>query len=192
MGPPLLLVISPNTSSDSLASFVAENLPIFSTTVIHELTQGIEMAKQLRLNLDSAEAREFLIQKILSSYEKALFVLQSGGQPRAGPLPGSSPPESLSSTSTGSQQSTEFEFDQFGQKDISGAILPSSFYFPSTPSGFSDDFHPLYFPNHLDDELLQGYSPLFISPATSESNDFTDWASSLDLDPNFKFNDSFF
>ncbi|KAI3522490.1 hypothetical protein L1887_00316 [Cichorium endivia] len=150
------------------------------------------MAKQLRLNLNSAEAREFLIQKILSSYEKALFVLQSGGQLRAGPLPGSSPPESLSST--GSQQSTEFEFDQFGEKDISGAIFPSSFYFPSTPSGFSDDFHPLHFPDHFDDELLQGYSPLFFSPATSESNDFTDGPSSpsLDLDPNFKFNDSFF
>ncbi|KAI3522487.1 hypothetical protein L1887_00313 [Cichorium endivia] len=150
------------------------------------------MAKQLRLNLNSTEAREFLIQKILSAYEKALFVLQSGGQTRASPLTESSPPESLSST--GSQQSTEFEFDQFGQKDIVGAILPSSFYLASTPSGFIDDFYPLHFNNHLDDELLQGYSPLFISPATSESNDFTDWASSpsLDLDPNFKFNDSFF
>ncbi|KAI3792601.1 hypothetical protein L2E82_06484 [Cichorium intybus] len=304
------------------------------TTVIHELTQGIEMAKQLRHNLNSAEAREFLIQKILSSYDKALFVLKSGGQPGVTPLPESSLPKS--SASTDSPQSGEFEFgfDQnvfskkrkfptpwedevriltenelegntnddyswrkYGQKDILGAkfprsyykcsnnkvqkcmatkqvkkmdenptafevtykgihtcnnvsqlappppspekhetkpthhhlyhelsspnpsdilsnlranlsvntwdmdaILPSSFSFPSTPFGFSDDDFQSLFPNHMDGEFLQGYSQPFISPATSESNYLTDWGSSSSLDfptnpvdlyPDFEFNNSF-
>ena len=80
------------------------------TTVIHELTQGIKMAEQLTLNLNSPETREFLIKNILSSYEKALFVLKSGGQLRPSPQPESSLPNS--STSTGSLQSKEFGFDE--------------------------------------------------------------------------------
>ncbi|CAI9288998.1 unnamed protein product [Lactuca saligna] len=286
------------------------------TTVVHELTQGIEMAKQLRLNLDSAEAREFLIEKILSSYDKALFVLKSAGQPaRASPLPESSLPKSSITTSSPQSTECEFEFGQnvaskkrkastpwenevkiltdneiegnandgyswrkYGQKDILGAKFPRSYYkcsyrkvqkclatkqvqktdkdptvfeityrgihtcngvaqsalppppspekheikpthhhqlttpnagenfsnpganltvntwdlgctlpssnsIPTTVFEFNDNvFHPLNFPNHFDEELLQGYSPSFISPATSASNYFTDWASSSSLD----------
>ncbi|KAL7597172.1 uncharacterized protein LOC111918784 [Lactuca sativa] len=245
------------------------------TTVIHELTQGIEMAKQLRLNLNSAEAREFLIHKILSSYDKALFTLKSAGQPRANPLPESSLPKS--SISTVSPKSGEFEFGfefEFDENAVSkkrkastpwenevegntndvyswkkrrdenptvykgiptcnnvvqsapppppspekheikpthhhqqlstpnpgevlsnlranlsvntwdlSAILPSSLSFSSTPFGFSDDdFEALSLPNHFDDELLQVYSPPFISPDTSESNYLTDWGISSSLD----------
>ncbi|KAI3822119.1 hypothetical protein L1987_09700 [Smallanthus sonchifolius] len=69
-------------------------------TVIHELTQGLQMAQQLRLNMHSPEARNLLIQKILSSYENALFVLQSGGQPFK---------SSISIESPGNE---EFAFDQ--------------------------------------------------------------------------------
>ena len=82
------------------------------------------------------------------------------------------------------------------------AILPSSFSSPSTPFGFTDDdFESLNFPNYSDDELFQGYSPPFISPATSESNYLTDfWGSSSTLDfptesayayPDFELNNSF-
>lgn len=85
-------------------------------TVIHELTQGIQMAKKLRVNLNSAEAREFLIQKILSSYENALSVLRLGNsteQPLVTTQPATSLPEST--ISIGSSRSREFEFDCFDQ-----------------------------------------------------------------------------
>ena len=57
-------------------------------TLIGELIQGMELAKQLKQNLcakSSPETREFLVQRILSSYEKALLVLKwsgSMGQPQ--------------------------------------------------------------------------------------------------------------
>ncbi|XP_057968859.1 probable WRKY transcription factor 53 isoform X2 [Malania oleifera] len=53
--------------------------------LINELTQGMELAKQLRFQLNSAssaETREYLVQGILSSYEKALQVLIWGGSAR--------------------------------------------------------------------------------------------------------------
>ncbi|KAK9079757.1 hypothetical protein SSX86_001430 [Deinandra increscens subsp. villosa] len=81
-------------------------------TVIHELTQGIQMAEQLRANLHSSEARDFLIPKILSSYENALFVLKSGSsdeQPPAPAFPAASPPHDISIGSPGCQV---FKFDQ--------------------------------------------------------------------------------
>ena len=83
--------------------------------VISELTQGIQSAKELRVNLNAPQARHFLIQKILSSYENALSVLKSGeysGQAQAAFLPAINlpePPKSIGSTQCG-----EFEFDQFG------------------------------------------------------------------------------
>lgn len=49
--------------------------------LINELTQGKALAKQLRNHLNpssSPETREFLVQKILCSYEKALSVLNYG------------------------------------------------------------------------------------------------------------------
>lgn len=82
-------------------------------TLIGELIQGMEFAKQLRGHLTSApstEARDVLMQGILSSYEKALLILQWGG-----PMPQSQPvvavsgiPESPLSVN-GSPQSDEFE-----------------------------------------------------------------------------------
>ncbi|KAJ9555837.1 hypothetical protein OSB04_010451 [Centaurea solstitialis] len=74
------------------------------TTVIHELTQGIQMAKQLRANLNSPQARDFLIHNILSSYEKLLYVLKSADST-------GSPTPSLpdSPISGGSLQSGDFD-----------------------------------------------------------------------------------
>ncbi|KAK9065195.1 hypothetical protein SSX86_016578 [Deinandra increscens subsp. villosa] len=83
-------------------------------TVIHGLTQGIQMAEQLRANMHSAEARDLLMQKILSAYDNALFVLKSrntAGQPLAPALPAASPPKE-SSISIGSPGSEGFKFDQ--------------------------------------------------------------------------------
>ncbi|KAL4592768.1 hypothetical protein LXL04_005772 [Taraxacum kok-saghyz] len=85
-----------------------ESASVFEqTTAIHELNQGIKMAEQLRVNLTSPESREILIKKILSSYEKALFALRSGGQPRSTHQTESSLPNS----STSSPQNSEIEFE---------------------------------------------------------------------------------
>ncbi|KAL3499238.1 hypothetical protein ACH5RR_038331 [Cinchona calisaya] len=51
-------------------------------TLINELTKGMEQAKQLRVQLSSggaSEPRDLLLQKILSSYEKALLILKWNG-----------------------------------------------------------------------------------------------------------------
>ncbi|KAF2315271.1 hypothetical protein GH714_038661 [Hevea brasiliensis] len=51
-------------------------------TLITELTQGKELAELLRNNLNSIsslDTRQFLVEQILSSYEKALFLLNWGG-----------------------------------------------------------------------------------------------------------------
>ncbi|PWA49685.1 WRKY53 [Artemisia annua] len=236
--------------------------------VIRELTQGIETAKELRVHLNTPQTRQFLIQKILSSYENALSVLKAGeysGQPQAAFLPAFNLPEPP--ISIGSTQCGEFEFDQFGgqpftyqqdqnlvskkrkgsaafesafiekractngahymttalpppspeiheikptnqynhyhQPQLSppnpsemipylntnlsfnnwhldnGATVPPSVSFPSAQVGFmEDDYQQLEIPNNVEDELLQIYSPSFISPVTSESNYTTDWGSS--------------
>ncbi|XP_022737466.1 probable WRKY transcription factor 41 [Durio zibethinus] len=50
--------------------------------LISELIRGMELAKQLRMHLDTAssvESRDLLVQKILSSYEKALLILNLSG-----------------------------------------------------------------------------------------------------------------
>lgn len=264
-------------------------------TAINELTQGIQMAKELRANLRSAEARQFFIQKILSSYENALSALKSSdptAQPWGTALPAQSLPDS--SISNASQQSGEFEadqsfFDHQGQNVVSrkrkgltawededrmctdnnvlemayygkracnqgaglaasppppsspekyeikpthnhqlyhdltlpvpsealsnlkanlsvntsdfSTIVPSIFSIPSTPFGFMEDFQPNHFLNYVDDELLQVYSPPFISPDTSESNYLPEWGSSHSLDfsaepahvdPDFQSSNSFF
>uniref|UniRef100_A0A7N0VKC8 WRKY domain-containing protein n=1 Tax=Kalanchoe fedtschenkoi TaxID=63787 RepID=A0A7N0VKC8_KALFE len=59
-------------------------------TLINELAQGMELAKQLRSHVgpsSTTETREYLVQKILSSYDKALLILNwsessSNGQGR--------------------------------------------------------------------------------------------------------------
>nr|AGR40496.1 WRKY1 transcription factor [Artemisia annua] len=82
-------------------------------TLINELSQGIQMAKQLKVNLNSPEAREILIQKILASYDNALFVLKSGesaGQCGPNGFPASSPTESA--ITIASPQSVRSECNQ--------------------------------------------------------------------------------
>ncbi|XVF13000.1 hypothetical protein REPUB_Repub08aG0169300 [Reevesia pubescens] len=69
-------------------------------TLISELIQGMELAKQLRMNLGTAssvESRDMLAQKILSSFEKALQILKFSwpmGQPQQNVGPISGVPES--------------------------------------------------------------------------------------------------
>lgn len=73
-----------------------ENASIWEEkTLINELIQGMELTKQLRVHLNaksSTETRELLLQRILSSYDKALLILkwsESIGQPQpAAPLTG--------------------------------------------------------------------------------------------------------
>lgn len=81
-----------------------------------------------------------------------------------------------------------------------GATVPPSFSFPSAQVGFMEDYQQLEIPNNIEDELLQVFSPPFISPVTSESNYTTDWGSSPsndfpadpeDVFPDFIFNNSF-
>ncbi|KAH7550158.1 hypothetical protein ACOSQ2_024943 [Xanthoceras sorbifolium] len=51
-------------------------------TLISELIEGMELAKQLRVHLgttSSVEKSDMLVQRILSSYEKALLILKWGG-----------------------------------------------------------------------------------------------------------------
>lgn len=54
-------------------------------SLISELIQGMELAKQLRMHLgttaasSSVESRDLLVQKILSSYDKALLILNLSG-----------------------------------------------------------------------------------------------------------------
>ncbi|XP_062074532.1 probable WRKY transcription factor 53 [Humulus lupulus] len=86
--------------------------------LIGELIHGMELAKQLKQNLSaksSPEAREFLVQRILSSYEKALSILKwSGGsmgqqqQPPLGVATSFSLPESPISNNA-SPQSENFD-----------------------------------------------------------------------------------
>ncbi|XP_062027121.1 probable WRKY transcription factor 53 [Rosa rugosa] len=55
-------------------------------SLVGEIIQGMELAQQLRLSLSatstSSETREFLVQRILTSYEKALLLLQLSGTPQ--------------------------------------------------------------------------------------------------------------
>lgn len=91
-------------------------------TVINELNQGIQMAKQLRVHLNSAEAREFLIHKILLSYENALFLLNSGGSVglrQATTMPTTSLAESSISIGSGGFEFDQPFFNQQGQNVVS-------------------------------------------------------------------------
>ncbi|GFP82562.1 probable WRKY transcription factor 53 [Phtheirospermum japonicum] len=56
-------------------------------TLISELTQGMEKAKQLHFHMCStspSEAQDLLLQRILSSYEKALLILKRKGSSAVG------------------------------------------------------------------------------------------------------------
>lgn len=313
-----------------------ESACVAQKTLINELCQGIQMAKQLKGNFNSPESRDILIQNILATYDNALFVLKSGESEQresTDQFPATSPPES--SITISSPQSVRSEFKQpflkqqspnviskkrkvstiwedqlkmctddglegsvddgyswrkYGQKDILGSKFPRSycrctyrkaekclatkqvqrtdanptifditykgkhtcnhhahlaespspekhdlthykpsppnpgemlsnlranltvktmdfgaidpylFSFPSEPFGLMEDYQEIHLPNDFDDELLQVYSPPFISPDTSNSNGYTNWVSSpsldfmalADVDSNFKFDNSFF
>ncbi|KAI7739203.1 hypothetical protein M8C21_016178, partial [Ambrosia artemisiifolia] len=102
----------------------------------------------------------------------------------------------------------------------SDAMVPHSFSFPSASFGSVENYQQFDYINELNHSFLQGYSPSFISPATSGSNYFTERGSdfqhhddshlsgittasttnsplafpadSQDLSPNFQFNSGFF
>lgn len=64
-------------------------MDIEQKTLINELTEGKELAKQLMSHLQpssSQETRDILVGKILSSYEKALSMLNWVGVPKPKPL----------------------------------------------------------------------------------------------------------
>ncbi|XP_035831020.1 uncharacterized protein LOC110868003 isoform X2 [Helianthus annuus] len=162
-------------------------------TVIHELSQGMQMANQLRANLHSPEVRDFLIQKILSSYENALYVLQSGYSAERPPPPALSAPsleqfefdqpysfqqsENVISQKRKGSPTWEDQVQASRSKGFKGDVVRYS-----TSFGLMEDYHQLRFPSHYNEDLLQIYSPLFISPVTSEPNVFTEWGcSSLDF-----------
>lgn len=62
-----------------------DNIGNSSNSLIHELLQGLELARQLQMNLhvasssSSQESREVLIQKIISTFEKALEMVNWKG-----------------------------------------------------------------------------------------------------------------
>lgn len=91
--------------------------------VVHELTQGLQMAQQLRDNLHSPKARDFYIQMILFSYDKALCILRSGHS--ATKLP--TLPES--SISFASPRSEQFQFDHPFSGQQGQNILSKKRYF---------------------------------------------------------------
>ncbi|KAJ0716542.1 putative transcription factor WRKY family [Helianthus annuus] len=102
----------------------------------------------------------------------------------------------------------------------SEAMVPHSFSFPSASFGSIENYQRFDFLNEPDHSFLQGYSPSFISPATSGSNYFTERVNdfhhhddshlsgittasttnsplafptdSQDFSPNFPFNSGFF
>ncbi|CAK7348750.1 unnamed protein product [Dovyalis caffra] len=77
-------------------------------TLISELTRGKELAKQLRNQLNpssSLESRKFLVEKILSSYEKALSMLNWGALAADQPKPTMGMMESLHSFANSSPRS---------------------------------------------------------------------------------------
>ncbi|KAL6979477.1 WRKY Transcription Factor [Sarracenia purpurea var. burkii] len=82
--------------------------------LINELTQGKEMVNQLQAHLNStssAENRGILLQRILSSYEKALLILKWSGsaeQPPSSSAPVTGLPES-SVSGDGSPRSDDFD-----------------------------------------------------------------------------------
>ncbi|KAK8537937.1 hypothetical protein V6N13_096266 [Hibiscus sabdariffa] len=95
-------------------------------TLVSELIQGMELAKQLRLQLDSAssaESTDLLVQKILSSYEKALLILKFNG-----PVPIAQPQQNVGATSgvpesplsiNGSPRSDDLDKDSQDTREVS-------------------------------------------------------------------------
>ncbi|CAL5382187.1 unnamed protein product [Camellia sinensis] len=129
-------------------------------TLINELIQGLELTKQLKNNLDplasSPESCEFLIQKILSSYDKALSILNlgdsvgelhqiggHGGSPKSEDfkvhchkdvykkrktLPRWTKQVCVCSETGVVPLEDGYSWRKYGQKDILGANFPRSYY----------------------------------------------------------------
>ncbi|GKC59476.1 hypothetical protein Tco_1087074 [Tanacetum coccineum] len=156
------------------------------------------MAKQLRFNLNSVEAKEFLIHKICL-HMRMLYLFSNLAN-----FPGSlgkgseylKRPTWENARATTVPKPTSLTIHSvFG-----GLTVPSSCSFPFTQLEFMD-YQQLHFPINFDDGLLKVYSPPFISPDTSESNHTTNWGSSpsyeftadpSDTFPDFLFKDSLF
>lgn len=97
-----------------------------SARIINELTQGMELAKQLKsiLNSDaSPEEKYFLIQAIIASYDRALVMVKwgdSGGQtPPLAPLMLSQPESSVSIDESPGSGEYDQPFDNQDQKVVS-------------------------------------------------------------------------
>lgn len=129
-------------------------------TLANELVQGMEMAKQLRVHMGSTttsiETRDFLVQRILASYEKALLMVNVGGSiPASGilesPLSINGSPRSedfdrenaegkkrkaeavervrvCSDTMLEGPHDDGYNWRKYGQKDILGSKYPRSYY----------------------------------------------------------------
>ncbi|GMI95548.1 hypothetical protein HRI_003224100 [Hibiscus trionum] len=120
-------------------------------TLVSELIQGLELAKQLRLHLGASscvESRDLLVQKILSSYEKALLILKPRGPVAESPLTINGSPRDIGDVSkkrkmmprwrdqvkVSSENLLEgphddgYSWRKYGQKDILGAKYPRSYY----------------------------------------------------------------
>lgn len=93
-------------------------------TLINELVQGMEKAKQLQFHLCStsrSEAQHLLLQRILSSYEKALLILNwrgPVGQTQAAVAPASGAVESTISVD-GSSRSEDLNNNFRDHQDYS-------------------------------------------------------------------------
>lgn len=95
-------------------------------TLINELTLGMEQAKQLRVHLRSAssEPQELLLQRILSSYEKALLILKwnggSVGQSQPTPLAYGVPESSISVEGSPQSEDVKKNFNDYQDlRDVS-------------------------------------------------------------------------
>ncbi|KAJ6714361.1 WRKY TRANSCRIPTION FACTOR 41-RELATED [Salix viminalis] len=127
-------------------------------TLITEIIQGMELAKQLRAHLNatsSVETRDMLVQSILSSYEKALLIVNRGGstgQPQnagSDDFDGSvkdnqgyneaskkrkTTPRCADQVRVSTENGLEGQYDdgyswrKYGQKDILGTKYPRSYY----------------------------------------------------------------
>lgn len=88
-------------------------------TLVNELTQGMELAKQLKIHLSPSsmsQTQEFLVHKIVASFEKALLIVKwSGPVENPQPVAPSSAPQSPLSVN-GSPRTVSEDFDK-GCKD---------------------------------------------------------------------------
>ncbi|XP_027085591.1 probable WRKY transcription factor 53 [Coffea arabica] len=96
-------------------------------TLVNELTQGMEQAKQLRVHLSSGymEPQDLLLQRILSSYEKALSILKwngggSVGQSQPTPLASGAPESSISVEGSPQNEEAKNNFNDYQDlRDVS-------------------------------------------------------------------------